>query len=1070
MNKLLLIRRASRLIFSLLLVAFGLLAVVENAYAQNKPEIPWLSLTGEHDTYNSAWYPDGRIWVPPSTTSPREFLMPVFMDNKWATYPATADRYQATPIKSFEFKILYDSSSLRAIGVQTEHPFNREEATEANRNDARFKPWYEPLAKNFNFSVWDEKNTNYRKYLNPALKDTDIDPAKGRAFRIVATSSQPLPNTALDRREYKVLLYVVFRVIPNPNKPSTYLSQSAKNSPIIIDDKVIKYNDLNIRVDAPFKDRRKIDPLTIGDYPDPSSWTKPGDAVTGIAGIRNDDLTSLYTTEPHLPGVIYIRVMDNLPEFSFEIARSIGSIPAVVNPDDGEWEIVDPITVDDTNIDPIWGQRTVQVRNRVSTSRMTDIQIESDQEWLTFRTVRIGTNSKNPLPIPALTRRGFINYIDNGIVGDPAIRDPRGKENIPADGEVHLEIRCDPAKLVKNNPEDPEKHGIYIGYITFKSPFAGINPVKLKVTFIYFRTPVENYVNGTVPGIKLNMTNSDVTAPNGKGYEKKLIFGTGNRATEGVDLLFGERAYEFEMPDNEFDARWYPVNPDLEAEVPYGFGDLAANDEFARSNSRDIRDVSFTKKSHVFLCKFNPDGGYPIVLTWNVNDFYPGSQAFIHDTKNGELFPAINMREATNLGGGNYSFTIFDPKVTQFMIEYTLPTVVDYVNNQGQPIIKAGWNLLSMPVRPVNAFYKNFYVNAINIPYFFSQNQYQEPTDGVLKPGIGYFIKYDVTVDTKFPGTYIYDIDKTTAPFDAIRIYPGWNTIGAASVPVNISELAFSDYNGQIPDRSFTRQYGVWAYITDQGYEEVSELRPGLGYWIKSNNSGYLKLNVPAHLRNGFKLSAQESVKNIALNSAAVLRIADNSTKAGKVYLSNDVSLNASSFELPPAPLASMFDVRFNEDRYLSNENESIVRVQGAVYPLTISVDNANANYTIMDAVTGEVFGTITGSNSVVVPSTSFGALKVVRNEVALSGLNFSVNPNPVAGISTVNFSSTENESVSVKLYDALGNEVLTLVGDVLAAGNYTVSLDASTLANGNYILKLVQGNRIEVVKVNVVK
>jgi hypothetical protein len=98
------------------------------------------------------------------------------------------------------------------------------------------------------------------------------------------------------------------------------------------------------------------------------------------------------------------------------------------------------------------------------------------------------------------------------------------------------------------------------------------------------------------------------------------------------------------------------------------------------------------------------------------------------------------MREATPLGDGKFSFTILDPRVKEFVIEYTLPTVVDYVNKAGEPIIKKGWNLLSMPVRPVNPYYSNFYKNAINIPILFTQNQYQTPPDGILQPGIGYFV------------------------------------------------------------------------------------------------------------------------------------------------------------------------------------------------------------------------------------------------------------------------------------------------------------------------------------------
>lgn len=1089
MNKLLRNRQAHKLFFGIMMVAMSFLSLVESSYAQfNKPSMPWLSLTGEFDTYNRDWYPEGRIWIPPSTNSPREFLLPVFIDNRWATYPQTADRYPADPIKSFEFTVLYDKTTVRAIGIETSHPVTMEDGTNPNRTDRRFNPFYEPLAKGFVFSTSDYEDNYYRRYLNPNLKPTDIDPMKGRAFKIVATSTKPLPNTSLDRREFKVLLYIKFRIMPKEGVPNP--SQSAKNSPIIIDHHVIKYNDLNIRTDAPFKLRRKIDPLTAGDYPDPSSWSKPGDAVTGIAGVRNDDISTLYAVEPHLPGTAYLRVMDNLPQFSFECARAIGTIPAVVETQPGSWELTDPITVDSTDqITPVFGIRTIQVKNPVTTTRLQDITVESDAPWLLFRTVKKGTNSKTPLPIPQLTTKGFINYIDNGIIGDPALSTPRGEENIAADGETHLEIRCDPSRLNITNPQDPmdgEKAGVHVAYITFWSTSAQYNPVKLKVTFIYFRSPMEYYRPGVAPGIHLKVSNTDAAAPGGKGFNKLMIFGTGHRATAGADLLFGERHYEYPAEANKFAARWYPwpvtEDPAIVAAYPNGFQDYAANDEEPRSDSRDIKDFNNNARSLYYYCKFDAGGvdKYPIVLEWDILDFFNdanlgNAQVYLRTILNGQLQQAVNMREATQTGPTTRSYTILDARITEFVIEYTLPTVIDYVNNSGEPIIKSGWNFLSLPVRPINSKYDVVYPNRMNIPVFWSQNQWQQPDQGFLIPGIGYFMKYHNQVDRKFAGTYIYDIDR---PTDNIRLYPGnigqkdkggWNTIGSPSVPVNISVIEFTDFNGEIPDIAYTRKFGVWSYITNRGYEEVSELNPGLGYWIKVNKSGYLKISVPDALRRR-KLD-ETFDKNDVLNSFAKINLADNAQNTKTLYLAaNDV--DASDFQVPPVPPAGVFDVRFDGDLYVSNSNESIVKLQGVTYPVSINIENADADYTIYDAVTGVELGTIkAGSiNNVEINGTAYNAIKVVKTEVAnvVAGLvNY---PNPVTSVSTIKFNVPETGLVTVELFDALGNKVASLANEVMIAGEYTRNIDAANLANGAYVVKMSVGNVTKTTKVNVVK
>ncbi len=114
-----------------------------------------------------------------------------------------------------------------------------------------------------------------------------------------------------------------------------------------------------------------------------------------------------------------------------------------------------------------------------------------------------------------------------------------------------------------------------------------------------------------------------------------------------------------------------------------------------------------------------------MILEWDTEDFPPNAQLYLRDALNGIKFN-INMREATNIGGTRYSYTLNDPMDTTFVIEYTLPKVIQYVDVQGNPIIKRGWNLLSIPVKPLDLNYLKIYPNAVNIPYFFSQNQYQQ--------------------------------------------------------------------------------------------------------------------------------------------------------------------------------------------------------------------------------------------------------------------------------------------------------------------------------------------------------
>lgn len=63
--------------------------------------------------------------------------------------------------------------------------------------------------------------------------------------------------------------------------------------------------------------------------------------------------------------------------------------------------------------------------------------------------------------------------------------------------------------------------------------------------------------------------------------------------------------------------------------------------------------------------------------------------------------------------------------------------------------------------------------------------------------------------------------------------------------------------------------------------------------------------------------------------------------------------------------------------------------------------------------------------------------------------------PNPVRATATVQFSTPEGGPVALRLYDALGREVRTLVDAYAEAGAHTVRLDAAGLASGVYILRM---------------
>ncbi|MGE5858994.1 MAG: T9SS type A sorting domain-containing protein, partial [Ignavibacteria bacterium] len=68
--------------------------------------------------------------------------------------------------------------------------------------------------------------------------------------------------------------------------------------------------------------------------------------------------------------------------------------------------------------------------------------------------------------------------------------------------------------------------------------------------------------------------------------------------------------------------------------------------------------------------------------------------------------------------------------------------------------------------------------------------------------------------------------------------------------------------------------------------------------------------------------------------------------------------------------------------------------------------------------------------------------------------------PNPFNPSTTIKFGITSEMVVELKVFDALGQEVISLIpGQLMKAGSYNVTFNASNLASGTYIYKLKAGS-----------
>jgi hypothetical protein len=73
--------------------------------------------------------------------------------------------------------------------------------------------------------------------------------------------------------------------------------------------------------------------------------------------------------------------------------------------------------------------------------------------------------------------------------------------------------------------------------------------------------------------------------------------------------------------------------------------------------------------------------------------------------------------------------------------------------------------------------------------------------------------------------------------------------------------------------------------------------------------------------------------------------------------------------------------------------------------------------------------------------------------------------PNPFNPTTTITFALPVKSFVSLKIFDALGREVETLLAEELSVGTYSKQWDASGLPSGVYFYRLQAGSFMETKK-----
>jgi hypothetical protein len=368
----------------------------------------------------------------------------------------------------------------------------------------------------------------------------------------------------------------------------------------------------------------------------------------------------------------------------------------------------------------------------------------------------------------------------------------------------------------------------------------------------------------------------------------------------------------------------------------------------------------------------------------------------------------------------------------------------------GSPTVPGGtfavgtlWNMVSVPVNTTELKTELFPSAASNA---FSFEIAGYATQSTLRPGPGYWLKFGSAQTLTLYGPAI-----TNLP---ITVRAGWNMIGSISSSIPIGNVVATD----------PATIGSPFYAYNSGYQSVTTLVPGKGYWLKSAGAGTITLSS--------LLKPNVINREPDLSAFNKLTITDKNGSRQTLYFGENVDgkFPVSWFEMPPTAPEGSFDVRYASERMLeaypvdaSEGLEYAISVRNAQFPITVSYELASRTKTfvISNGKASNVLSSDKGSITLNNLKSENLILKIdaldnVPVEYSL-GQNY---PNPFNPSTTFEFTMPKTAKVEVAVYDILGSKVATLFDGVKATGYHKVEWNGKNsqgqvVPSGVYFVKM---------------
>ena len=152
------------------------------------------------------------------------------------------------------------------------------------------------------------------------------------------------------------------------------------------------------------------------------------------------------------------------------------------------------------------------------------------------------------------------------------------------------------------------------------------------------------------------------------------------------------------------------------------------------------------------------------------------------------------------------------------------------------------------------------------------------------------------------------------------------------------------------------------------------------------------------------------------------------------------------------------------DDGFAFWENNIITKITGIAENWTIPVINVDKEDRVWFGTYGQGLYVCNDTNSVKITGIK------IETDIPFAIKVYPNYPNPFNPSTKITYETSTSNNITIKIFNALGEEIKTLLSEFKQAGKYEIEFDGNKLPSGVYFCSLQSGNQFQYIKMNLVK